>query len=300
MAGFVAINGGRGLKSGRFALGTLLWAAPGLAQSSDPLAPLPVPQPGQSGILSPQPAPVFVTTQPPTGTVPVATQPASPFAPSVVIPKDWRGVFDAIDAGNWASARAGITTLPASILTPLAKAELYTVKGSPTVDLASLQALLAEAPELPQAEQLARMAWNRGAATTPWYIQEKATISLGSAPVRYPAKPVQGEAAADQLRAILDPLIKADDAAGAEAQLLTYAPQLSVEARAEAATRVAFVYYVLGLDMDARRVSDTWRTGALGDWAPQAPWISGMAPCSLRYCESASRDFQQVTALAPQ
>src|SRR5258705_6815716 len=144
------------------------------------------------------------------------------------------------------------------------------------------------------------MAWNRGGATTPWYIQEKATISLGSAPVRYRAKPVQGEAAADQLRAILDPLIKADDAAGAEAQLLTYAPQLSVEARAEAATRVAFVYYVLGLDMDARRVSDTWRTGALGDWAPQAAWISGLASWRLGDCESAARDFQQVTALAQQ
>ncbi len=35
---------------------------------------------------------------------------------------------------------------------------------------------------------------------------------------------------------LLDPLIKADDAAGAEAQLLIYAPQLSAEARAEAGT----------------------------------------------------------------
>ena len=38
---------------------------------------------------------------------------------------------------------------PRSILTPVAKAELYTAKGSPVVDLASLQALIAEAPELP-------------------------------------------------------------------------------------------------------------------------------------------------------
>src|SRR5258705_7090007 len=144
------------------------------------------------------------------------------------------------------------------------------------------------------------MAWNRGGATTPWYVQEKATVSLGSAPVRYRANPVQGEALADQLRALLDPLIKTNDAAGAEAQLLTFAPQLSVEARAEAATRVAFVYYVLGLDMDARRVSDTWRTGALGDWAPQAAWISGLASWRLGDCESAARDFQQVTALAQQ
>jgi soluble lytic murein transglycosylase-like protein len=209
-------------------------------------------------------------------------------------------VFDAIDAGNWASARAGIATLPANILTPVAKAELYTAKGSPTVDLASLQALLAEAPELPQAQQLATMAWNRGATTMPWYVAPKATVNLGSAPGRYKARPVTGEPAADQLRAALDPLIKADDAAGAEGQLLTFAPQMSVEARAEAATRVGFVYYVLGLDMDARRVADTWRQGATGEWASQAAWVSGLASWRLNDCNSAANAFQQVAALAPQ
>jgi len=282
------------VKPGLLAFGTLVCAAPALAQSSDPLAPLP----SQPGALNPPPAPVYVTTQaPPTAAQPVAVTPPSA---GVVVPRDWRGVFDAIDAGNWASARAGIATLPPSVLTPLAKAELYTAKDSPTVDLASLQTLLAEAPELPQAQQLATMAWKRGATTMPWYVPQKATVSLGSAPVRYRAKPVQGEPIADQLRALLDPLIKADDAAGAEAQLLTFAPQLSVEARAEAATRVAFVYYVLGLDMDARRVSDTWRTGAVGDWSPQAAWISGLSSWRLGDCESAARDFQQVTALAQQ
>ncbi len=50
------------------------------------------------------------------------------------------------------SAQAGIAALPPSVLTPVAKAELYTAKGSPVVDVASLQALIAEAPELPEAE----------------------------------------------------------------------------------------------------------------------------------------------------
>ena len=148
-----------------------------------------------------------------------------------------------------------------SILTPVAKAELYTAKGSPVVDLASLQALIAEAPELPQAEQLATMAIKRGALTPPSIIGERPTYSIGSAPYRYKAKPVQGEPYADQLRSLIDSLVKADDASGAEAQLIQYAPQLSVEARAEASTRVAFIYYVLGQDADARRVADTWRVG---------------------------------------
>src|SRR2546429_2244050 len=94
---------------------------------------------------------------------PPAAQATPSVVPAVAARKDWRGVFDAIDAGNWASAQAGIAALPASVLTPVARAELYTAKGSPVVDLASLQTLIAQAPELPQADQLAAMAFKRGA-----------------------------------------------------------------------------------------------------------------------------------------
>jgi soluble lytic murein transglycosylase-like protein len=224
----------------------------------------------------------------------------APTPKPLFVPKDWRGVFDAIDAANWASAQAGIAALPKGFLTPVAKAELYTAKGSPIVDLASLQALIAEAPELPQADQLATMAYRRGATAGLLTIPEKQTYSIGSAPIRYKAKPVQGEPYADQLRSLLDPLVKADDAQGAEAQLLIYAPQLSVEARAEAATRVAFVYYVLGLDMDARRVAETWRQGATGEWASQAAWVSALASWRLSDWNAASAAFQQVASLAQQ
>ena len=223
-----------------------------------------------------------------------------PPARQVAVPRDWRGVFDAIDAGNWASAQAGIASLPRGILTPVARAELYTAKGSPVVDLASLQALIAEAPELPQADQLAALAIKRGALTAPATIPEKPIYNLSSAPVRYKAKPVTGEPYADQLRAILDPLIKADDASGAESQLLLYAPQLSYEARAEAGQRVAFAYYVNGLDMDARRVADTWRQGASGEWASQAAWVSALASWRLGDWSAASNAFQQVARLAQQ
>ena len=283
------------MKTGAIAFGALIWAAPAVAQQQDPLAPLPT---SSSPIVQPPASPPAAPAQIQTTTP--ATQPAPPPAPLFAIPRDWRGVFDAIDAGNWASARAGIAALPASVLAPVAKAELYTAKGSPVVDLASLEALIAQSPELPQADQLSAMAFGRGATTTPGYFQEKPTVNLGSAPVRYRAHPVQGEPVADQLRAVLDPLVKADDAAGAEAQLLVYAPQLSAEARAEAATRVGFVYYVLGLDLDARRVADTWRQGAAGEWASQAAWVSGLASWRVGDCESASRDFNQVAALAQQ
>ncbi len=282
------------MKPAVFLMGTLAWAAPALAQQQagpDPLAPLStIPSAAQSTVQAPVPAPIQ----------PAPIQPAPPPVPTAAIPKDWRGVFDAIDAGQWAAAQAGIAALPSNILTPVAKAELYTAKGSPSVDLASLQALIAAAPELPQAYQLAMMALGRGANTPPLVVPERATINLGSAPVRYRAKPVTGEPAADQLRPLIDQAVKADDAAGGEAQLIAAAPQMSYEARAEAGARVAFVYYVLGLDLDARRVADTWRQGAVGDWASQAAWVSGLASWRLGDYNPASASFQQVGAIAQQ
>jgi len=284
------------LKAGLIAFGTLLFAANAAAQPApDPLAPLPdAPVANQPQVQTSQP----ITIPTPT---PVAVQPApAPVIPTVPVPRTWRGVFDAMDTGNWASAQAEIAALPPSVLTPVAKADLYTAKDSPVVDVASLQAVIAQAPELPEANQLGLMAIRRGATTPPLVVPERDIVVLGSAPVRYRAHPVQGELAADALRAGLDPLIKADDAGGAEALLVTQGPGLSAEARAEAGTRVAFIYYVLGLDMDARRVADTWRTGATGEWSSQAAWVSGLASWRLADYNSASNDFQEAARLADQ
>ncbi len=283
------------MKAGLLAFGALIWAAPLSAQAQDPLAPM-APQTGLITNSANQPAPAIAT---PSANLQPLSPPTPAPAATVAVPRDWRSVFDAIDLGNWAVARAGIAALPPSILTPLAKAELYTAKNSPAVDAASLQALIAQAPELPQAEQLATLAYRRGVATL-LVVPRRTLVNLGAAPVRYRTRPVQGEPYADELRTILDPLVKADDAGSAEAQLLVYAPSLSVEARAEAAHRVAFMYYVRGLDMDARRVADTWRQGARSEWAAQAAWVSGLASWRLNDCEFASRAFQQASTYAQQ
>jgi soluble lytic murein transglycosylase-like protein len=131
-------------------------------------------------------------------------------------------------------------------------------------------------------------------------IPERAVVGLGSGPRRYKARPVSGEPVADALRAQLDGYVKADDAANAEAAFLAQAPSLSADARAEAAQRVAWIYYVLGQDFDARRVADYWRTGAGGEWGSQAAWIAGLASWRLGDCDSASREFRDVAASATQ
>ncbi|WP_310468959.1 lytic transglycosylase domain-containing protein [Sphingomonas sp.] len=264
-----------------------VWAAsPALAQSGDPLAPLttePAPQEAPAPTVPvPAPAPTVQLPPPP---------------PVLVIPRDWRGVFSAIRAGDWRAAEAGIATLPADVLTPVAKAELYTAKGSPAVDLPRLLALLAEAPELPQAEQISRLAIARGAITLPPIYPRQPVVMLGSAPGRTRARAVSGEPLADQLRAQIEPMLSdADDAPGAESLLISYAPSLSYEARAEASQRIAWTYYRLGRDPDARRLADSGRLGAVGEWAAHSAWVSGLASWRLSDCEAASRAFREVVA----
>src|SRR5947209_7892442 len=112
MEGFVVADGGRVVKSGLLAFGALIWAAPLSAQAvPDPLAPLPVPVPAPA----PQepaavPAQNLGTVEQPITqqlqSVPALT-PSEPPATAFYVPRDWRGVFDAIDAGQWSSARAG-------------------------------------------------------------------------------------------------------------------------------------------------------------------------------------------------
>jgi len=266
---------------------SVLLAGPAFAQETDPLAPL-------NEITADQPA------TPPVATTPAVTQPAPPPPKPIVIPRDWRGVFLAISNGEWEAARLGIEALPEGPLKPFARAELYTSKDSPKVELPSIVALLAAAPELPQAEQLYRMAYSRGATTTdmPGIYWPRPTVSLGSAPRRGKTRPVEGDPVADQLRLTLEPMVKVDDGTGAEALYLAAYPTLSIEARAEAAHRVAWIYFVGGRDDDARRVADQGRIGAAGDWAAQAAWISGLASWRLRDWNAAYASFREAARLA--
>ena len=265
-------------------LAATLGASPALAQQ-DPLAPLP-----ESA----------VPEAPPPASTPVTTVPVPMPSPAVRVPRDWREVFAAIRGGRWAEARAGISALPPGPLSAVARAELYTAKGSPVVPLERLQALLAEAPEIPRADQIARLAIARGATVAPAYVQRRQTTWLGNSPSRTRARPITGEPAADQLRAALDPLIRADSPLQAESLLAQAVATLSYEARAEAAQRVAWAYYAIGRDFDARRVADSYRIGARGDWAVQAAWVSGLASWRMGDCNAASASFRQVAGGASQ
>jgi len=288
------------MRLSRFLLAGLLLGSPALAQETDPLAPL---EPDGS---EPQEEPMVPVAPPATSPATKTPGPTvgtpSPVAPPrpVVIPKDWRGVLTAIRNGEWEAARLGIDALPNGPLKPFAKAELFTAKDSPKVELGPILALLEEGPELPQAEQLYRLAVARGAhhSELPSIFWPRPTISLGSAPRRGKTRPVEGEPYADQLRLALEPMVKTDDGTGAEALYVAAMPYLSVEARAEAAQRVAWMYFIGGRDADARRIADLGRAGASGEWAAQAAWISGIASWRLGDWNAAFYSLRQAARLA--
>jgi hypothetical protein len=198
-------------------------------------------------------------------------------------------VFAAIRSGDWASAQAGITALPDGELKPVARAELYTARNSPRVELQPLLSLLAEAPELPQAGQVLRLALARGAAEAelPAVPVAARMVPLGSAPRRHRGRRVA-------LRAALEPLVKSDSADQAEALLVQALPTLTAAGRAEGAHRVAWIHYVLGRDADARRVAQYGLDPAAGEWAAHANWIAGLAAWRMNDCEAASRHFRAV------
>ena len=265
---------------------SVIWSTPLVAQESDPLAPL-------------ESAPAEQQTLPP-ATQPADSRPAPPPAPPRVIPKDWRGVLIAINNGEWEAARLGIEALPNDPIKPFARAELFTAANSPKVGLDPILALLAEAPELPQAEQLYRIAATRGITNgqAPAIYWPRPTVSLGTAPRRGKTRPVAGDPVADQLRIDLEPYVKVDDGTAAEAVYLAAFPTLSIEGRAETAHRVAWMYFVSGRDADARRVADEGKAGATSEWGAQAAWISGLASWRMRDWNAAFYSFRQAARLA--
>jgi soluble lytic murein transglycosylase len=266
-------------------LATMMIGAPAVAQQQDdPLAPIEDDGDQQaSPVATPVPAPAATPT------------PAPPPRP-IVVPTDWRGVFAAIRAQDWGSAQAGIAALPDHPLKPVARAELYTARNSPLVDVNLLQGLLAEAPDLPQAPQLVRLAQTRGATFLPSIPGQWRMIPLGSAPRRQRARPVAGEPAADGFRLAVEPFVEANSAPEAEALFQQALPTLSFEARAEAAQRVAWIYYIVNRDADARRVAELGLPGATGEWATHTNWIAGLASWRMNDCNASVRHFRAVAS----
>ncbi|WP_337847188.1 lytic transglycosylase domain-containing protein [Sphingomonas sp.] len=209
----------------------------------------------------------------------------------------YRAVFAAIRDQRWADAQLRLDAMRPGLLHATARAELYLAKGSPKVELPQLLALLGEAPELPQAAQLARLAQLRGGTALPVLPAAQRLIWHDGAPIRKRYRSARSDAAAAQVASAMAPLIKLDDAPAAEALVEGRAAELDPETLTEWRQRIAWIYYTIGRDADARRVAAMAQAGS-GEFAPLADWVQGLAAWRQNDCAAAQAAFTAVAQRA--
>ena len=205
----------------------------------------------------------------------------------------YREIFAAIRASDWLGAATRLATAPEGPLRDAAYAELYLAKGSPKVELEPLLALIARAPDLPKAEQLARLAETRGAESLPPLPEPQSLVWQGGQPRRSRAQATKGDMAAADLEKLVQPLIVEDRPGEAEALLLARQAELSAEARTEFQQRIGWSYYLVGSDPEARRLAEQAQAGS-GEWAVHGAWVAGLAAWRMQDCRAAAASFASV------
>ncbi|HEY0627105.1 MAG TPA: lytic transglycosylase domain-containing protein [Allosphingosinicella sp.] len=207
---------------------------------------------------------------------------------------NYREIFAAIRAGDWANAAARLDGMGDGPLHHVARAELYLAKGSPRVELEQILPLLARAPDMPQAAQLARLAETRGATDLPPIPQAQNLAWAGSQPRRARARPVKGDPIADSLEPQIQPLIVADQPAAAEALLQQSEFALSNEALTSFRQRIAWAHYLIGNYTAARTLALRGAREGSTEWAVHAEWVAALAAWRMNDCREAGQSFSLV------
>lgn len=212
----------------------------------------------------------------------------------------YSAIFAALQDQKWSDAKAMALSLdPQDPMRSIALSELYTAKDSPKVELFDLLDLINKASWLSNADQLSRLAQKRGATILPVLPQVQKLVWLGAAPRRQYVATVKTDLLAQNLVGQLQPYIKNDDPAGAEALLSPREAGLTPQGLTEVRQRVAWSYYIENDDSNARRMAAKALEGnAGGDWAVQAHWTTGLASWRQNDCRAAAPAFANVAALA--
>lgn len=210
----------------------------------------------------------------------------------------YRAIFAAIRNQQWVEAKAMLQATDDTVLRPVAQAELYLAKNSPKAELFDLLDLLNQAPALPQAERLSRLAQKRGAQILPDLPQVQKLAWFPGSPRRQVTASIREDVAAQALGAQILPYIKNDDPAGAEALLATGEIGLTPQALTEWRQRVAWSYYIENDDTNARRMASKALEGGSGPWMAQAHWVAGLSAWRQNDCQAAASSFENVAARA--
>jgi soluble lytic murein transglycosylase-like protein len=208
----------------------------------------------------------------------------------------YRSVFQSIRDQRWQDAQIQLDSMKPGPLHAMARAEMLTAKGSPKADLDPLMKLLSEAPELPQAQQIATMASSRGGVGLPPLPETRRLSWIDGAPSRSRVKSIPTDMSTAELAIKMQPFIKADDGPSAQA-LLEATPGLSSDALTQWQQKVSWMYFLRGDDNNARAMAAKASAG-FGDWAVQGDWVGALAAWRQHDCNAAARGFQTVAARA--
>jgi soluble lytic murein transglycosylase-like protein len=209
----------------------------------------------------------------------------------------YRDLFAAIERKDWTRVQTLFSQKADGPLHQEALAEYYLASGSPRIGVDQLNAWLAKGTNLPQSEQIARLAMTRGATTMPVMPGAQPLFSLPSTAKRIrPRATDDGTMPAGIASGILDK-IKNDDPLGARTLLDGIDATLSDFARAEWRQRVAWSFYIENQDTDAYALAQLATQGA-GPWVGEAWWTAGLAAWRLHDCQGAVDAFRNTAARA--
>ncbi|MCB2079737.1 MAG: lytic transglycosylase domain-containing protein [Novosphingobium sp.] len=202
----------------------------------------------------------------------------------------YRDLFAAIDRKDWARVQQMFASRPDGPLHQAALAEYYLDASSPRIELGQLNSWLAQGTDLPQAEQISRLALKRGAETVPSMPSEQSFARLPSMSKRIrPRGTDDGTMPSGIASGILD-RIKNDDPMGASQLLDGVDSMLSNAARAEWRQRVAWSHYIENQDAPAYQLAQRAAQGE-GPWVGEAWWTAGLAAWRLGDCQGAADAF---------
>jgi len=209
----------------------------------------------------------------------------------------YRALFHAMESKQWDKAKNLLDSAPNGPLKNIAKAEYYLDAGSPRAELAPLLILVNEAPQIPQAQQLGRLAQKRGAQILPTLPQRRKLSYVAGNPIRSKPASITSDSAANGIRSQILGFIKTDAPQSAEKLLSKNANGMAQDARTELQQRVAWSYYIENDDASALRMARLAQSGS-GKWVVHADWVAGMAAWRLKDCRAASDAFDKVARRA--
>ncbi|MFM5916198.1 MAG: hypothetical protein ACKOOL_01555 [Novosphingobium sp.] len=188
----------------------------------------------------------------------------------------YRDLFAAIEGGNWAKVQAMFAQRPDGPLHQVAKAEYYTAAGSPKIDTDTLSNWLNNGLQLPEAEQIRTMAQKRGATVLPDLPQARSLTSLPSRAKRIRPRETNDGTMPAAVAGAINSQIKNDSPASAKALLDGIDSQLSMGARAEWRSKIAWSFYIENDDASAYALAQTAQAGS-GPWVAEGWWIAGLS-----------------------